>query len=153
MSMSKNCQEIKDKVISLIASYNQALKDKKSLEVMTAIEASIKDAEAEFALQSQNDLFAECKRAANPVLEGVKRYSYQILRHKLEKDNNIVTGMELVEDREKQIDLAKLCKYCGLATAWTYTVEKAGELLCIRAAKELGMLRQNLQHKIRKYGI
>lgn len=135
MSMSKNCQDIQAKLVGLINQYNEALKAK-NLDAMTALEASIKDTEAEFALQSQNDLFAECKKAANPILEGVKRYTYPVLKHKIANDG---TGMSLVDDREKQIDLVKLCKFCTLPTLWSYTVEKAGELLCIRTAKELGM--------------
>lgn len=141
MSMSKECQAIQDKLIGLIKQYNEALKAK-NLDAMTTIEASVKDTEAEFALQSQNDLFMECKKADNPILEGVKRYTYPVLKHKIANDG---TGMSLVDDREKQIDLVKLCKYCTLPTAWAYTVEAAGELLCIRTAKELGMTTEEIK--------
>jgi len=150
MTMSRQCVEIKDQIISLIDTYNEALKEK-NLDNMTAAEKALKDAEAEFAAQSQNDLFSACKQTENPILEGIKLYTYPILRHKIIRDGEIITGMELVDDREKQIDLVKLCKFCGLPTLWAYKVEKAGELLCIRAAKELGMTTDEIKRIAKTY--
>lgn len=150
MTLSANCMEIKGRIVALIDQYNNALKEK-NLDNMTAAEKALKDAEAEFAAQSQNDLFSACKQTGNPILEGVKKYTYPILRHTLERDGEIITGMKLVDDREKQIDLVKLCKYCDLPYLWAYKVEKAGELLCIRAAKELGMTTDEIKHIAKTY--
>lgn len=150
MTLSKQCMGIKGNLVALIDKYNEALKAK-NLDDMTAAEKAIRDAEAEFAAQSQGDLFAECKKAENPILEGVKRYTFPILRHKMVRDGELITGMELVDDREKQIDLVKLCKFCGLPTLWAYKVEKAGELLCIRAAKELGMTTDEIKRIAKTY--
>ena len=43
-----------------------------------------------------------------------------------------------MRERRAQIDLVKLCKALGIAHLWEYKVEKFGNLLCMRAAKELG---------------
>lgn len=150
MTMSKQCMEIKDQLVDLINKYNVALKAK-NLDDMTAIEKAVRDTEAEFANQSQQDMFSECKKAENPILEGVRRYTYPILKHKMERDGELITGMDLVDDREKQVDLVKLCKFCNLPTLWAYKVEKAGELLCIRTAKELGMTTDEIKQIAKTY--
>ncbi len=148
--MSAKCMEIRGTLVSLINNYNEALKAK-NLDDMNAIERAIRDTETEFAAQSQDDLFSECRKAANPILEGVKRYTYPILKHKLTRDGEVITGMDLVDDREKQIDLVKLCKFCNLPFLWAYKVEKAGELLCVRAAKELGMTTEEIKKISKTY--
>lgn len=150
MTLSKQCMDIKGRLVSLIDQYNEALKAK-DLDNMTTLERAIHDTEAEFAAQSQDDLFSECKKATNPILEGVKRYTYPVLKHKMVRDGELITGMELVDDREKQIDLVKLCKFCQLPTLWAYKVEKAGELLCIRTAKELGMTTDEIKQISKTY--
>jgi len=150
MTMSNQCLEIKGRLVDLINRYNEALKAK-NLDDMTAIEKAIRDEEAEFAAQSQNDLFSVCKRSESPILEGVRQYTYPILKHKTERDGELITGMDLVDDREKQIDLVKLCKFCNLPYLWAYKVEKAGELLCIRTAKELGMTLDEIKRISKTY--
>lgn len=150
MTMSTQCMEIKNRMVALIKGYNEALKAK-NLDDMTATEKAVRDAEAEFAAQSQADLFSECKKAENPILEGVRRYTYPVMKHKIDRDGELITGMELVDDREKQIDLVKLCKFCNLPYLWAYKVEKAGELLCIRTAKELGMTTDEIKRIANTY--
>lgn len=148
--MSAKCMEIRSTLVALINKYNEALKAK-NLDDMNAIERAIRDTETEFAAQSQDDLFSECRKAPNPILEGVKRYTYPILKHKVTRDGEVITGMDLVDDREKQIDLVKLCKFCNLPFLWAYKVEKAGELLCVRAAKELGMTTDEIKQISKTY--
>lgn len=150
MTMSKMAAEIRNNLVSLINQYNDALKAK-DLDAMTKLEGDIRDTEAAFANQSQDDLFSICKNAESPILEGVKRYEYQVLKHRLNRDGDIITSMDLVEDRTKQIDLVKLCKFCNLDYLWAYTVEKAGELLCIRTAKEIGMSTDEIKQISKTY--
>lgn len=150
MTMSNQCKEIKGRLVDLINQYNVALKAK-NLDDMTALEKAVRDTEAEFANQSQQDLFAECKKAENPILEGVRRYTYPVMKHKMDRDGELIIGMNLVDDREKQVDLVRLCKFCGLPTLWAYKVEKAGELLCIRTAKELGMTTDEIKQIAKTY--
>ena len=128
-----------------IAEYNKAL-NAKNLDAMVSIEADVAKLEAEYNEQSQLDLFSECKKAENPMLEGIKRYTYPILRHSIEKDDvGRPVSMSLVEGREKQINLIKLAKFCELDTMWQYRVEEMGELLCLRMAKLLGVPTEELK--------
>lgn len=148
--LSRYANEIRDNAISLIGQYNAALREK-NMDAVNRLENDIREAEAAFANQSQDDLFSECKKSENPILEGVRKYEYPVLKHRLNREDGIATDMELVEDRTKQIDLVKLCKFCDLSTLWAYKVERMGELLCVRAAKELGMTTDEIKKISKTY--
>ena len=148
--MSQKLNELRAACEGHIKAYNEALK-KNDFKAMTTIEGNLKDAEGEYATQSRNELFDACKATSNPILEGVKRHNYPILRHRLVKDDGVITGMELVDDRVKQIDLVQLCKWCGLPVLWQYKVEKMGELLALRSARELGMTDKEIEEISRTY--
>lgn len=136
--MSKMLEGLRKDIEVRINAYNELILKKGDFAEMNRLEGEIKDAEAAYADQQMNEVFSECKKEANPVLAAVEKYSYPILAHRLVREDGIVTEMQLVEDRTKQINLVKLCKALGLAHLWEYKVERFGNLLCMRAAKELG---------------
>lgn len=74
-----------------------------------------------------------------PINAAIMKYSFPIVKHREIKDNetHTVIGIETVE-RDRQIDLLRFCKYGKLNEDWQYTVQKFNQLLCLRAAKELG---------------
>lgn len=121
-----------------IALYNAALREN-DFAKMARIESELKEAEKAYATQSQNELFDVCKKSENPVLKAVELYTYPILAHKRVMDDGVFIGFELVEDRVKQLDLVKLCKWCDMSHLWEYKVERLGNLLCMRVANELGL--------------
>jgi len=145
--MTKLGMEAKAKVVAAIAAYNKAVNDK-NLEAINKAESAVKDAEKEYAQQSQLDTFGECRDAENPILAGIKRGWFPVLRHKINRDGDVILGMELVEDAEKQIDLAALFKFFQKDTLWKYKVEKMGELLCIRIHDDLGHSGKEVAQKV-----
>lgn len=136
--MSKALDSLRKDIEVRINAYNALIAKKGDFAALNRIESEIRDAEAAYADQQMHEVFSECKKQPEPVLAAVERYDYPVLAHRLNREDGIVTGMELVEDRTKQIDLVKLCKALGIAHLWEYKVEKFGNLLCMRAAKELG---------------
>lgn len=136
--MSKVLESLRKDIEVRINAYNGLIIKKGDFAAMNRLEGEIRDAEAAYAEQQMREVFAECKKQPEPILAAVERYDYPILAHRLNREEGVVTEMVLVEDRTKQIDLVKLCKALGIAHLWEYKVEKFGNLLCMRAAKELG---------------
>lgn len=136
-NVTKGLPEILAEHKAAIASYNEALNAGKSLEEMSRIEGEIREVESSYAAAKKNMVFASLKATENPVLEGVRLYSYEVLGHKIKREDGVVTGVE-ASTRDKCVDLVDLCSFCGLPTAWKYRVEKMNLVLATRAAKELG---------------
>lgn len=136
--MSKVLESLRKDIEVRINAYNGLIVKKGDFAEMNRLEGEIRDAEAAYAEQQMREVFDECKKQPEPILAAVERYDYPILAHRLNREEGVVTEMVLVEDRTKQIDLVKLCKALGIAHLWEYKVEKFGNLLCMRAAKELG---------------
>ena len=143
---------IEERIEAMNKVVRAAEKDAKvGLNELYAVENELKAAEADYAEESQNEMFAICKASGAPVLEGAKRHSYPVLGHRAIKEDGFTVGFELVEDKEKQIDLVKLCKFCDLPVLWKYKVEKMGELLALRCARELGMTTQEIKEISKTY--
>lgn len=136
--MSKELERLQKDIEARIDAYNKMIVKKGDLTRLNRIENELRDAEAAYTEQQMRETFEWCKKQDEPILAAVKRYDYPVLAHRLIREDGIVTGMELVEGRTKQIDLVKLCKALGLSHLWEYKVERFGNLLCMRAAKELG---------------
>ena len=136
--MSKELERLRKDIEVCIKAYNEQILKKGDFAVMNRIEGEIRDAEAAYAEQQMRETFEWCKKQEEPILAAVERYDYPVLAHRLNREDGVVTEMVLVEDRTKQIDLVKLCKALGLSHLWEYEVERFGNLLCMRAAKELG---------------
>lgn len=137
MVSEKSLAQIESEINGSIKEWNSAFK-KQDLKGMTAAEAALKTSEAEYLEVKQHEVFCELKKAEKPVIAAVTRYSFPVLKHKTVREDGIEVGIELTE-KERQIDLVKFCKFCELDTSWAYKVEKFGQLLCLRAAKELNM--------------
>lgn len=136
--MNKILEGLRKDVQERINEYNELLLACGKFDDMVRVEEEIRDAEAKYADQQMHEIFSWCGKQPNPILAAVKRYDYPILSHRLNREDGIVTEMVLVETRTKQIDLVKLCKVLNLDHLWEYKVEKFGNLLCMRAAKDLG---------------
>ena len=149
--MSNVLESLRKDIEVRIKAYNEALHKKGDFAAMNRIEGEIKDAEAAYAEQQMREVFDWCKHQPEPILAAVERYDYPILAHRLNREDGVVTEMVLVDDRTKQISLVKLCKYLGLSHLWEYKVERFGNLLCMRAAKELGMTDAQIKQIDRLY--
>ena len=137
MVSEKSLAQIESEINGSVREWNEAFR-KQDLKGMNAAEAALKESEAEYLEVKQHEVFCELKKAENPVIAAVTRYSFPVLRHKAVREDGVQVGIEM-DERERQIDLMKLCRFCGFDTLWGYKVEKFGQLLCLRAAKELNM--------------
>ena len=111
-----------------LVAYNKAMSD-------------LDKAEKAYAETAAVTMYDEYAKKDNPIVEIIKAYSYVTLGHK-EKlaegtDERRVIAVDPVE-RERQIDLLAFCKQAKLDTFWQYQASKFNQLMCLRAAKELG---------------
>lgn len=135
--------ELKTLIVKNIADYNEALHNG-NLKVMNELDVALKQYEANYSQLVAKHLYDECLATENPIKTAIERYSYNVLGHKDIRVEDVVTERVLKEDRVRQIDLLKFCKYTketnqinALSTDWIYTVMKFNQLLCMRSAKEL----------------
>lgn len=143
--MTTKLTELKTTVLEKIELYNAALKTNDH-DKIAAAEAAVKDAEETFAEQSQNDMFDECAATPDPMYTAIKAGFFDIIRHKIDRDEGIITGMHWYMDR-RQIDLVKLCKKLQKPIEWKAKVEKLGELLCKRVMNDVGKNTSGLDDK------
>ncbi len=132
----KELEEYKGDVEKSIAEYNAAL-DENNFVKMSQAETALKAAETNYAKTKEEEVFEVLKAEENPVKAAIVEHSYNVVTHKVNRENGEIVGFELVTDRLRQIDLLKFCKYCDLPTAWQYKVEKFNQLLALRTANDL----------------
>lgn len=135
-SRKEMLSELHDSVVEQINAFNKAIHEN-DLSAMSKAETSLKEAEAEYAETKALEVFDKLGEMENPIKAGIIEYSYPVLSHKNIREDGKITGIELVEDKMRQIDLVKLAKYCGIKCDWQYMIEKFNQLLCLRAAREL----------------
>ena len=120
-----------------LASYNAAFAAK-DIDAMNAAEDAIAKAEKEFAEAAECAVFAICRAEEHPLYKAAEIHSYRVIKHKPQREDKIVTGLEK-SDREKPIDLVRLAKKCSLPTLWANGVEGLNQLLTLRVAQEMGL--------------
>lgn len=134
--IQKTLKGLRDEIIGEIGAYNAALKENDAAK-LGRIEQELKETEQSYAEAKCVEVFGELKKAENPVKAAIERHSYLVLSHRPMREEGVVTGFELVEDKVRQIDLVRFCKFCDLSTDWQFKVEKFNQLLALRAANEL----------------
>lgn len=137
MPSEKSLAQIRAELEAAVDAYNAAVKAN-DMKAAAHSEQMLKESEDEYLSEMQWQVFCALKQTDKPIVEAVRKYSFTILKHRTVKVDGVVTGVELVE-RERQIDLVKFCKHCEFDVTWQYKVEKFGQLLTMRAAKELNM--------------
>lgn len=138
MTFTDNMKTFSTSIDEAITRYNRALKAK-DMDEMARAEFALKKSESDYASEVESVVFSECRDSENPILEAVKRRSFEVIGHKTLRENGDIVGIERVDDKIHDIDLLKFCKFSKLSTTWAYSVEKLGELLCLRAAKQLNI--------------
>lgn len=140
---NKILTEIRERIVKNIDGYNKALASS-DLKTMNELDVALKQLEVDYQTEMAKVVYDACLATDNPLKTAVATYSYNVLSHKDNKEEGIVVERVLKDDRVRQIDLLKFCKYSQdkkakiqLPTDWQYTVMKFNQLLCMRAAKEL----------------
>lgn len=143
---------IKAEITSNIQAYNEAV-NSSNFNAMTAADAKQKELEKEYAALAEVVCYANLKKLANPMLEAVKTYGYDVIRHK-----DVPTTEKIVEDgeeksvttytremtiKEQQIDLVKFDNYSGKTSSinpmWRYEVQTLNQMFCIRTAQDMNI--------------
>ncbi len=134
-------QEIRTSIDGKVKAYNDAYQTKKYDEA-SKIDAEITDAINEYTGIVRDMCFEECKASGNPMLTAVRLLSYVTIGVKDTLEGESKTPVRQVIEKERQIDLLKLHKYCegiGEDHNWLYMVEKFNMLLTAQKAVDLGI--------------
>lgn len=131
-------------ILNKIDEYNKALKDN-DLAKTRGLEQELKEIEKDYAEVKRTLVFDELKNEENPVKAAITTHSYYVVSHRTEREEGVITGFEIVEDKVCQIDLVKFCKHCSLPTNWQYMVEKFNQLMAMRTATELKMTKAQIK--------
>lgn len=136
------CEIAKDAYDVAIKAANDALgKNPVDLPAFNAAMGALDKAEKDYSKAAEHAMYDEIANGANPIVEIIKAYSYEILSHKEkrsgDKDNPRVIAIN-PETRRRQIDLLAFCNRAKLDTHWEHTASCANQLICLRVAVGLG---------------
>lgn len=146
VTIVRDLKEIRKEIDKSVADYNAALaKNDKAL--MDAAEVAVKKSVKDYAIRMRNNVFAELRAAADPIMAAILKYEYPVLKEKVLKEDGIETEMTIVTVNKK-VDLVKFCQFCKLPTAWKYQVEKLTLRLAVRQAAKLEYSKAQMQSLI-----
>lgn len=127
--------------------YNNAMLEEKfsdAAKLATDIDELVK----EYNSIMQNITFKACKDSDDPMLAAVTKLEYGVIAAKDQKSEDSKVPVKIIVDKVKQIDLAKLHKFCGGIgndQNWIYMVENFNFVMTARIAKELGVSPERLK--------
>lgn len=133
--------ELREIVDNQVKAYNDANQNGRVEEAVKADKA-MTDAINEYTATVRDMCFEECKATDDPMLTAVKTLSYITIAVKDEKKDDDKVPVRTIVDREKQIDLLKLDKFCGGIGAdpnWMHVAQKMNFLLTAQKARDLGL--------------
>lgn len=142
--IKKTISVLHDEIVSKINEYNAALKENDFAKA-SRVEQELREAETSYAEAKCVEVFTDLAKSDNPVKAAVEMHSFLVVGHRAKREDGVITGLEVIEDKVRQIDLVKLCKFCDLPVSWQYKVEKFNQLLALRAATELKMTKAQIK--------
>lgn len=133
--------QLRSEAEALVKDYNEAIQNGK-YEDATKADAAMTEKINEYTATARDMCFDECKGTENPMLTAIKILSYVTIAVKDERKGDDKVPVRIVVDKERQIDLLKLDKYCGGIGAdknWANIAQKMNFLLTAQKAVELGL--------------
>ncbi len=135
--------ELRTKTKELVSSYNEAYQTGKFEETVKTSKAIDKTVN-EYTAVARDDCFEMCKNSPDPMLTAVKLLSFITIDIKDEQKGDDKIPVRTVVEKERQIDLHKLYKYCGpdgigADPQWLYMAEQLNCLLTAQKAQDLGL--------------
>ena len=139
----KKLNGLRTEVEGLVSSYNEAYQAGKFEEAMKLSKA-IEEKVNEYTSVARADCFEACKNSADPMLTAVTVLSFITIGVKDEQKGDDAIPVRIVVEKERQIDLFKLYKYCGekgigADPKWLYMAEQLNMLLTAQKAQDLGL--------------
>ena len=142
---TKKLVELRTEVEGLVSSYNEAYQAGK-VDDSVKLNAEIEKKVNEYTSIVRESCFEECKNSPDPMLTAVTVLSFVTIAVKDEQKGDDKVPVRKVVEKERQIDLFKLYKYCGdkgvavgADPQWIYKAEQLNALLTAHKAKELGV--------------
>ena len=139
---TKRLVELKAIAEEQVSSYNEAMQNGKVDEAFK-IDAALTETINEYTAIVREMCFEDCKSSENPMLTAVTVLSFITIGVKDEKKGDDKVPVRSIVDKERQIDLYKLHKYCkdgiGADKNWVYMAEKMNMLLTAQKAVDLGI--------------
>ena len=126
---------------ALVKDYNDAIQNGK-YEDATKAEKAMTEKVNEYTATVRDMCFEDCKNTDNPMLTAVTTLSYVTIGVKDEQKGDDKVPVRTIVDKERQIDLLKLHKYCGKIGAnenWAHIAQKMNFLLTAQKAVDLGI--------------
>ena len=133
--------ELKSEAEALVKDYNEAIQNGKFEDATKAESAAIEKIN-EYTGVVRDMCFEDCKNTDNPMLAAVQTLSYVTIGVKDEQKGDDKVPVRSIVDKERQIDLLKLHKYCGSIGAdenWVHIAQKLNFLLTAQKAVDLGL--------------
>lgn len=133
--------ELKATAEEQVSSYNEAMQNG-NVDEAFKIDAALTETVNEYTAIVRDMCFEDCKNSANPMLTAVTVLSFVTIGVKDEKKGDDKIPVRSIVDKERQIDLYKLHKYCGgigNEKNWVYMAEKMNFLLTAQKAVDLGI--------------
>lgn len=139
----KKMNGLRTEVEGLVSSYNEAYQAGKFEEAMK-LSKTIEEKVNEYTSVVRDDCFEACKNSKDPMLTAVTLLSFVTIGVKDEQKGDDAIPVRIVVDKERQIDLFKLYKYCGekgigADPKWLYMAEQLNMLLTAQKAQDLGL--------------
>lgn len=109
----------------------------------SAEEEKIDEACSDYTHYAQTICFDELAETDDPMFEACKRLAFSTIRGKDERIEDSKLKRKVIEDVDKQIDLAKLNEYIkggiGADKNWPHAIAKLGLMLTAQKAVDLGL--------------
>lgn len=150
-------KKIREQMLDNIENYNNAVRDN-DLAKANNLDNELKQLESDYMLSASKLVYDMCLAKESP-LEALKMaiitHSFNVLTH---KDNKEDGTRELNENKLRQIDLLKLCKYSQeikhpnkIDSAWQYDVEAFNQLFTMHIAQELNFSKADIKEIAKTY--
>ena len=126
---------------ALVKEYNEAIQNGK-YEDATKADTKLTDTVNEYTATVRDMCFEDCKNTENPMLTAVTTLMFVTIGVKDEQKGDDKVPVRSIVDKERQIDLLKLHKYCGSIGAnenWSHIAQKMNFLLTAQKCVDLGV--------------
>lgn len=125
----------------LVKDYNEAVQNGK-YDVAAKTDSAMTEKINEYTRNVRDMCFEDCKNTDNPMLTAVKTLSFVTIGVKDEQKGDDKVPVRSVIEKERQIDLLKLHKYCGsigVDENWSHIAQKMNFLLTAQKCNDLGL--------------
>lgn len=126
---------------NLVKGYNEAIQTGK-FEDASKADVAMTEKINEYTATVRDMCFEDCKNTDDPMLAAVTTLSYVTIGVKDEQKGDDKVPVRSIVDKERQIDLLKLDKYCGGIGAdknWVHIAQKMNLLMTAQKATDLGL--------------